>query len=96
MSFFSETPNIKFWQSMRRYWPMFALFAAEPTLAYILQFLVPDMLGARAITAVPALLAGLYPAALGRAPLTFWFAGCLAWFACTLLVLAFSGGGLAA
>ncbi|WP_150131964.1 hypothetical protein [Dokdonella koreensis] len=92
MGFFDDGPAVPLAVALRRYWLPFALMALEPFIAGLVSWIVPDILLVRAITAVPAFLAALYPAALGAAPASYWFLACGAWFACLLAVLVFTQG----
>ena len=96
MSFFRDSPTISLRAALRRYWYLFALLALEPLAAALVEAGLPGVPFARGITAAPAFLAALYPATIGTAPASYWFSACSAWFLCTIAVLAFFPGGLAA
>lgn len=95
MSFFDDRPTLSLSRALRRYWVAFAILAAEPVIAQLLPLTLPGVTGPRALTAVPAFLVGLYPAAFGSAPASYWFSACGAWFGCALVVMASSHVGLA-
>ncbi len=91
MAFFNERPAKPLAVALRLYWLPFALLVLEPLAALLLGAAV-GLPGIRAVTAGPAFLFSLWPAAFKGAPASYWLLACASWFAANLAVLAFSGG----
>ena len=91
MAIFNELPVKPLTVALRLYWLPFALLVFEPFFALLLGGAV-DLPGMRAVTAVPAFLFSLWPAAFKDAPVAYWLLACISWFIANLVVLAFSGG----
>lgn len=91
MAFFNERPVKPLAVALRLYWLQFAFLVLEPLAALLIGGAV-DLPGIRAVTAAPAFLFSLWPAAFKDAPVTYWLLACASWFTANLAVLAFSGG----
>ena len=91
MAFFNARPTKPLVVALRCYWMPFALFALEPFAALLVATAV-DFPGARALTAIPASLCALWPAAFKDAPVAYWLLACACWFAATLAVVSLSSG----
>lgn len=86
MSFFNSSPTMPLDAALRRYW----LMAIEPVVALLIFVAIPELPFARAVTALPMLLAGIYPSAIGPAPISYWLSACGAWFLSVVIVSAFT------
>jgi len=95
MGYFNDRATLPLATSLRRYSVPLLLMAAEPFAAMFLGNWLPNVAYMRAATAIPALLIGLWPAAFGAAPSSYWLIECACWFMSGLAVLALFAGGSA-